>query len=87
MWVRHASSTIDSDTGVAFLQPPTEDQIRDALTAAGAVGDDRIQERTQGRAFPETFSHGTSEQRMRWFATGYDGGTIQSCNTFETNDL
>ena len=87
MWVSHASATVDPDTGVAFLQPPTEQQIRDALTAAAAVGDDRIQERTQGRAFPETFSHGTSEQRMRWFATGYQGGTIQSCNTFQTNDL
>ncbi|MDO5494413.1 MAG: neutral zinc metallopeptidase [bacterium] len=83
MWVRHASSTIDPDTGNAFLVEPTEDQIRDALTAAAAVGDDRIQERTQGRAIPETFSHGTSEQRMRWFATGYSGGNVASCNTFE----
>nr|NLD41307.1 neutral zinc metallopeptidase [Actinomycetales bacterium] len=82
MWVRHASSTIDPESGQAFLVSPTEDELRSALTAASAVGDDRIQERTQGRAIPETFSHGTSEQRMRWFATGYNGGTVQSCDTF-----
>lgn len=82
MWVRHASATVDPDTGVTFLVPPTEEELRSALTAAAAVGDDRIQERSQGRAIPETFSHGTSEQRMRWFATGYNGGDINSCNTF-----
>ncbi|HHW84511.1 MAG TPA: neutral zinc metallopeptidase [Actinomycetales bacterium] len=82
MWVRHASSTTDSQ-GTEFLVPPTEEELRDALTAAGAVGDDRIQERTQGRAIPETFSHGTSEQRMRWFAQGYEGGDVPSCNTFD----
>jgi predicted metalloprotease len=38
--------------------------------------------KTQGRAIPETFSHGTSEQRMRWFATGYEGGDVRSCDTF-----
>lgn len=82
MWVRHASSTVDPETGVTFLEPPTRAQLEDALGAAAAVGDDRIQIRTQGRAIPETFSHGTSEQRMRWFATGYEGGTVQSCDTF-----
>ncbi|HZK04789.1 MAG TPA: neutral zinc metallopeptidase [Actinomycetaceae bacterium] len=82
MWVRYGSSTIDPESGQTFLQPPTEEELRSALVAAGAVGDDRIQERTQGRAIPETFSHGTSEQRMRWFATGFDGGTVQSCDTF-----
>ncbi|MGM0384376.1 MAG: neutral zinc metallopeptidase [Actinomycetota bacterium] len=52
------------------------------MGAAAAVGDDRIQTRTQGRVIPETFSHGTSEQRMRWFATSDQGGTVQSCDTF-----
>lgn len=86
MWVRHASSTVDPETGVTFLEPPTRAQLEDALGAAAAVGDDRIQITTQGRAFPETFSHGTSEQRMRWFAIGYNGGTIQSCDTFAVSD-
>ncbi|NLI18226.1 MAG: neutral zinc metallopeptidase [Actinomycetales bacterium] len=85
MWVRHAASTVDPETGVTFLEPPTRAQLEDALTAAAAVGDDRIQEMTQGRAFPETFTHGTSEQRMRWFATGYEGGTVQSCDTFSVS--
>jgi len=85
MWVRHASSTVDPETGQTFLEPPTEAQLRDALGAASAVGDDRIQQKTQGRAFPETFTHGTSEQRMSWFSAGYTGGTVQSCDTFSVS--
>ena len=56
--------------------------IDEALNAAAAVGDDTIQERTQGYVVPETFNHGTSEQRATWFRRGLDGGTIDSCDTF-----
>ena len=56
--------------------------VEEALTAAAAVGDDRIQERTRGRIDPETFTHGTSEQRTTWFRTGFDSGDPEACDTF-----
>lgn len=56
--------------------------IDEALNAAAAVGDDAIQRRTQGYVVPESFNHGTSEQRARWFRRGYQTGSIDSCDTF-----
>ena len=61
--------------------------IREAMTAAAAVGDDTLQQRSQGRVVPDSFTHGTSEQRQRWFTTGFETGTIDACNTFETARL
>lgn len=60
-------------------------EVQEALTAAAAVGDDRIQQQTQGRIDPETFSHGTSEQRVRWFRTGFDSGDPNDCDTFNSD--
>ena len=57
-------------------------EISEALEAAAAVGDDRIQERVQGRIDPESFTHGTAAQRQQWFQTGYDGGDPNACDTF-----
>jgi uncharacterized protein len=59
-----------------------EGDIEEALSAASAVGDDRIQKRTQGYIVPESFTHGTSEQRMYWFKKGYSTGDINQGNTF-----
>jgi len=59
-----------------------EGDIREALSAAQAVGDDAIQERTQGRANQETFTHGSSEQRMEWFSKGYKTGDVNAGDTF-----
>jgi len=61
--------------------------IDEALNAAAAIGDDRIQRRTQGRVMPDTFTHGSSEQRQRWFKRGFDAGDFNSCNTFEASSL
>ncbi len=79
-WVANAANTTD-ESGVAYLQKPTETEIRDALDAAAAVGDDHIQAQATGQVNPESWTHGSSEQRQRWFATGYKGG-IGACDTF-----
>lgn len=57
-------------------------EIIEAMDAAASVGDDRIQEKTQGYINPETFTHGTSQQRQEWFTKGYEQGQVSSCNTF-----
>ncbi len=87
VWAHHATQAIDPESGVAFLRPLTEEDVADALSAAAAVGDDRIQEQLQGQVRPETFTHGTSEQRQSWFARGYEAGHLGSCDTFATDDL
>jgi uncharacterized protein len=61
--------------------------IEEALRAASAVGDDQIQRQTQGYVVPDSFTHGTSAQRLRWFKLGYDTGDIRQGDTFNTRDL
>lgn len=61
--------------------------IEEALNAANAIGDDRLQKEAQGYVVPESFTHGTSAQRMYWFKKGYETGDIKQGNTFDTNDL
>ncbi|AWB92246.1 KPN_02809 family neutral zinc metallopeptidase [Aeromicrobium chenweiae] len=87
VWANHAASTTD-DQGNTLLKPLTERDIRSALSAASAVGDDHIQEDLGGGTVnPETWTHGSSESRQKWFLTGYESGTVNSCDTFSTNDL
>lgn len=81
MWVRGAAQTTDAN-GVSYLVPPTREEINDALSAAAAVGDDHIQETFSGQVTPHTWTHGSSEQRQRWFMTGYDQNSLASCDTF-----
>jgi predicted metalloprotease len=64
-----------------------EGDIEEAINATGAVGDDRIQKRTQGYVVPDSFTHGTSKQRTRWFLKGWETGDINQGNTFDTEDL
>ena len=58
--------------------------VEAGLAAAAAIGDDRIQQQTRGRISPESFTHGSSAQRVRWFRAGLDSGDVNQCNTFET---
>jgi hypothetical protein len=61
--------------------------IEEGLRAASAVGDDTLQRETRGRVVPDSFTHGTSAQRVRWFKTGFEGGDIGSCDTFSASTL
>ena len=61
--------------------------IDEALNAASAIGDDRIQRETTGRVVPDSFTHGSSEQRVRWFRTGYETGDVAACDTFRVGTL
>ena len=76
LWVGNAL-----DTG--FIEDLTRQDVTQALDAAASVGDDRIQERTQGRVTPESWTHGSAEQRQSWFVRGIEGSGPQSCDTFE----
>jgi len=61
--------------------------VEEALNAASAIGDDRLQRQSRGTVVPESFTHGTSEQRQRWFRTGLESGNPDSCNTFDAARL
>jgi uncharacterized protein len=86
VWARHATTT-DTEEGVPLITEVTQEDLTEGLNAAATVGDDYIQERFQGTVSPESWTHGSSEQRQRWFATGYQSGDLGTCDTFSTNQL
>lgn len=78
----------NSDVIEGFEQGDLErGDVREALGAAGAVGDDRLQQRSGGGVNPESFTHGTSRQRREWFERGYASGEADACDTFAPESL
>jgi len=61
--------------------------VEEGLNAAAAIGDDRLQKQSQGYVSPESFTHGSSEQRVRWFKRGFEQGKVDACDTFASRDL
>ena len=78
VWGKH------TDTMKSVLEPG---DLEAALTAASAIGDDRLQQQSQGHIVPESFTHGSSAQRTRWFKRGFESGDMNQCNTFNTKSL
>ncbi len=87
MWAGKAATTVDPDTGVTFLDPITADQLANAQAAAQGVGDDRIQQNAGVSVNPDTWTHGSAQQREYWFMVGYQKGTIAACDTFAAAKL
>ena len=77
LWAHHAGAAIQLNTA----------DVAAALNAATAIGDDRLQQQSQGRVVPESFTHGSSEQRVRWFKRGLDSGRPKDCDTFSSASL
>jgi predicted metalloprotease len=78
IWAHHANRT---------RQILERGDVEAAMAAATAIGDDRLQKQSRGHVSPETFTHGSSAQRVRWFKTGYEGGSVKTCDTFKVRDL
>ncbi|OMC16331.1 hypothetical protein A5739_14895 [Mycobacterium colombiense] len=87
IWAHYASTVKQESTGVPYLEPLSDKDISDALSAAASVGDDRIQKESTGRVNPESWTHGSSEQRQKWFTIGYQTGDPNKCDTFSAPDL
>ncbi|WP_067656922.1 KPN_02809 family neutral zinc metallopeptidase [Nocardia harenae] len=87
LWAHYADKTPAPGGDIPFLKPLTETDISDALSAAAAVGDDRIQRASQGRVNPEAWTHGSSDQRQKWFLTGYRTGRLDACDTYSARNL
>jgi len=78
IWAHHAKQARD------ILE---EGDLEEALNAASAIGDDRLQRQAQGRVAPETFTHGSSRQRVHWFGRGFETGELRQCDTFRATEL
>ena len=81
MWARSATTTKDA-TGVVLITDLTREDVQQAIDAATAVGDDRIQQQSGGGVDPDSWTHGSSQDRVEWFTTGYRSGSLAACDTF-----
>jgi predicted metalloprotease len=86
MWARSATTTTDN-SGNAIIEDVTKDDVARAVDAARSVGDDRIQQSSGGGVHQESWTHGSSAQRVHWFTVGYEQGSLEACNTFAAGAL
>ena len=84
VWANHENESLRSQGKPPMIEPG---DVEAALRTAAAIGDDTLQRRSQGYVVPDSFTHGTSEQRQRWFANGYKSGQLSSCNTFASQNI
>ncbi len=87
IWAHYASTVKQESTGAPFLEPLSDKDIQDALSAAASVGDDRIQKASTGHINPESWTHGSAAQRRKWFTIGYQTGDPNKCDTFDATNL
>ncbi|WP_025735941.1 KPN_02809 family neutral zinc metallopeptidase [Mycobacterium genavense] len=87
IWAHYASTVKQESTGVPYLEPLSDKDIQDALSAAASVGDDRIQKESTGRVNPESWTHGSAAQRQKWFTVGYQTGDPHQCDTLSATNL
>jgi predicted metalloprotease len=86
LWAHGAATTQDA-SGQTYLKPLTRSDIASALSAAAAVWDDHIQQQAAGRVDQESWTHGSSAERQRWFTRGYQSGDLQQCDTLHASSL
>src|SRR6478735_9052473 len=86
MWAKSATTTQDAD-GNVLISDLTQTDVEQAIAAATAVGDDRIQQESGGDVDPDSWTHGSAKERVQWFTTGYREGTLEACDTFAAGAL
>jgi uncharacterized protein len=84
VWANRENEMLKNEGKRAFIEPG---DVEAALRTAAAIGDDTLQRRARGYVVPDSFTHGSSEQRQRWFNTGFRSGSVASCNTFAAAQL
>ena len=84
VWANRENESLKAQGKPPFIEAG---DVEAALRTAAAIGDDTLQKRSQGHVVPDSFTHGSSEQRQRWFNTGFRAGTVASCNTFAAAQL
>ena len=84
VWANHENESLKRQGKPPFIEPG---DVEAALRTAAAIGDDTLQRRSQGYVVPDSFTHGSAEQRQRWFNTGFRSGTVASCNTFASAQM
>jgi predicted metalloprotease len=83
LWAKHENDRLQKEGKAPLVEP---DDIEAALRTVSALGDDTLQRKATERVVLDSFTHGSSEQRQRWFSVGYQGKTLGACNTFRSTD-